>query len=264
MVLVFSFFVLSLSLIMLRRAFPSCRRSFSSNARSSVNMNINMHIAVNEQLTNRESSTSSVCTSSSIGLDKLGITNPSKVNRNLSYEDLMLHEKLNGEGMPLFRVMQCVHVHKTPQTHLNAGDACLNMIPSPYIHVSAYTFHYYMFDPPSIWNAFILTSTSTHLHLFLQGSSQTMVHLQLILVSLPEEVPTTSGLFSKHPLLIIFGGVMLTNPLLPMFSTTYTQNASSIIILSMTSMCSMDIVVHHRKLGKMFDLSLVCIHVFEL
>jgi hypothetical protein len=57
-----------------------------------------MHAAVAEQLTNREWSTSSVCTSSSIGLDKLGITNPSIVNRNLSYEDLMLHEKLNEEG----------------------------------------------------------------------------------------------------------------------------------------------------------------------
>lgn len=37
-------------------------------------------------------------TSSSIGLDKLGITNPSRVNRNLSYEDLMSHEKKNEEG----------------------------------------------------------------------------------------------------------------------------------------------------------------------
>ena len=76
---------------MLRRAFSRRFSTKLSPSSSCVDHNINLN---NIKAPMRSANV----TSSSIGLDKLGITNPSRVNRNLSYEDLMSHEKKNEEG----------------------------------------------------------------------------------------------------------------------------------------------------------------------
>lgn len=79
---------------MLRRVFSRRAHPKKSLPNAIIAPSGNMHM----MQSSGAMSTSSVTTSSAIGLDKLGITNPSKVNRNLSYEDLMAHEKKNGEG----------------------------------------------------------------------------------------------------------------------------------------------------------------------
>ena len=94
---------------MLRRAFN--RRCFSTKPHPTSNGS--SHVNIN--LGNISMSSIASVASSSIGLDKLGITNPSNINRNLSYEDLMRHEKKNGEGSTLhYNMYMCPCTHEIP------------------------------------------------------------------------------------------------------------------------------------------------------
>ena len=81
---------------MLHRVFS--RRCLPKNPLPNTACATSSNVNIKLSYSSSSMSTSSVVDSSAIGLDKLGITNPSKVNRNLSYEDLMAHEKKNGEG----------------------------------------------------------------------------------------------------------------------------------------------------------------------